>query len=75
MDPEMAIPSGISQEERQALHNGTFARDLKYDTNDLVCETESDSQTQRTELCFPRGAEVGKGRTGNWGLADENEYM
>ena len=27
---------------------------LKYDTNDLIHETETDSQTQRTDLWLPR---------------------
>ena len=34
-----------SGRERQALYNITFTRDLKYDTNELIYETEPDSQT------------------------------
>ena len=30
--------------------------DLKYDTNGHTYETEIDSQTQRTDLWFPRGS-------------------
>ena len=33
---------------------------LKYDTNELIYETETDSQTQRTELLLPGG----RGREG-----------
>ena len=29
---------------------------LKYDTNELIYKTETDSQTQRTDLWLPRGA-------------------
>ena len=29
---------------------------LKYDTNELIYETETDSQTQRTDLWLPRGS-------------------
>ena len=28
---------------------------LKYDTNELICEAETDSQTQRTDLWLPKG--------------------
>ena len=28
--------------------------DLKYDTNELICETEMDSQTQRAHLWLSR---------------------
>ena len=28
---------------------------LKYDTNELIYKTETDSQTQRTDLWLPRG--------------------
>ena len=42
---------------------------LKYDTNELICETETYSQTQRTYMECQRG----EGGT-NWelGLADAN---
>ena len=32
----------------------------KYDTNELIYNTETDSQTQRTDLWLSRGAGVGK---------------
>ena len=35
---------------------------LKYDTNELICKTETDSQKQRTDLWLPR--EGGWGREG-----------
>ena len=28
---------------------------LKHDTNKLICETKTDSQTERTDLWLPRG--------------------
>ena len=43
---------------------------LKYDTNELIYETETDSQTYRTDLWLPRGMEVGEGLIGSLGLAD-----
>ena len=34
-----------SDGERQIPYNITYMRNLKYDTNELICETETDSQT------------------------------
>ena len=33
----------------------TYMWSLKYDTSELICETETDLQTQRTDLWLPRG--------------------
>ena len=47
---------------------------LKYDTNERVCETETDSQTQRADLRLPRagvgraGVEFGVSRCKRWHL-------
>ena len=46
---------------------------LKYNTNDLIYKT--DSQTYRTDLCLPRGEGVEEGRVGSLGLADANYYI
>ena len=46
---------------------------LKYDTNELIYET--DSQTERTGLWLPRGGRVGEGWSGSLGLADTNYYI
>ena len=48
---------------------------LKYDTNEPNYETETDSQTQRTDLSLPRGREVGEGWIGSLGLVDANYYI
>ena len=45
-----------------------------YDTNEFIYETETDSQTEKTDLWLPRGGEVEEGRTGNLELADVNYY-
>ena len=34
---------------------------LKYDTNELIYETETDTWVQRTDLWFPRGREGERG--------------
>ena len=64
-----------SERERQISYDITYMWNLKYDTNELIYETETDSQTQRTDLWLPRGRGVGEGCTGRLGLADANYYM
>ena len=44
--------------------------DLKYDANELIHETETDSQTQRTDYGHQGGERAG--RIGSLGLADED---
>ena len=39
----------------------TYMWSLKYDTSELICEAETDLQTQRTDLWLPRGR-------GQWGV-------
>ena len=48
---------------------------LKCDTNELTYETDTDSQTQRTDMWLPRGRAVGEGWIGRLGLADVNYYV
>ena len=45
---------------------------LKYDTNEHIYGTETNSQTYRIDLRFPRGRGVGEGRTGSLELAEAN---
>ena len=47
---------------------------LKYGTNELINETETDSQTQRTDLWLSRGKGMQEGWIGSLGLADANYY-
>ena len=50
-----------SDRERQIPYDITYMWNLKYDTNELIYETETGSQTQRTDLWLPRaGGGVGK---------------
>jgi len=48
---------------------------LKYNTNELICKTEPDSQTYRTDLWLPRQRRAGKEQIGCLGLADSNYYI
>ena len=46
---------------------------LKHHTNEPIYARESDSQTQRIDLCLLVG--VGEGRLGHLGLADANYHI
>ena len=63
----------MSERERQIPYI-TYMWNLKYDTNELIYETETDSQVQRTDLWLPRGWE-GEGWIRSLGLADANCYI
>ena len=52
----------------------TYMWNLKYDTNELIFEAETDSQTQRTDSWLPRIWEVWEKWIGCLGLADANSY-
>ena len=58
MDLEIIILSKVSQ--RQTSCDIIYMQNLKYDTNELIYETETDSQTQKTYFWLPKG----KGRVG-----------
>ena len=47
---------------------------LTYDTNEPIYGTETDSQTQKTNLWLPKRREVRKGWIRNLGLADANYH-
>ena len=48
---------------------------LKYDTNEFIYETETDSQTQRTELWLQRRRGMEERQIESLGLADANYYI
>ena len=48
---------------------------LKNDTNEHICETQTDSQTEGTNVWLPRGKRMEAGWIGNLGLADANYYV
>ena len=43
---------------------------LKYDTNELICETETESWAYKTDWWLPRGRGLGEGWSGRLRLAD-----
>ena len=47
MDGEIIILSGVSQKEKDKSHYDiTYLCNLKYDTNELIYKTETDSDTE-----------------------------
>ena len=55
--------------------NITYMWNLKYDTNELIYKTETDSQTQKTYLWLPVGQGEGEGWNGSLGLVNANYYV
>ena len=51
MDLEIIIRSKVSQKEKDK-YSITYMWNLKYDINELINKTETDSQTQKTNLGF-----------------------
>ena len=70
MQLEMIILSK-SERERQIPNDTTYTQNLKYGTDEHICDLETDSQTQKTDLWLPKG----RGRIGSLGLADANYYI
>ena len=64
-----------SDQERQVSCDITYMWNLKYDTNELIHGTETDSQTQRTDLWLPRRMRMGKGWCKSLGLANANYHV
>ena len=48
-----------SERERQILYDITYTWNLKYDTDELNQETETDSQIQKANLWLPKGKGCG----------------
>ena len=48
---------------------------LKYDTNEFIYETETDSQIERLDLWLPSRGRGGRGWTGSLELTDANYYI
>ena len=42
------ITNDVSQKDKEILYNNIYMRNLKYETYEVIHETETDSQVQRT---------------------------
>ena len=62
-----------SEGQRQTLYDITHMWNLKCDTNEAICETETEAQTQRTDWWWPR--EGYEGWIGRLGLADVSFFI
>ena len=60
MDLEMIILNGVNQKEKDKYCMvSLYMQNLKYDTTQVFCETEIDSQRKKTRLWLPKGKEEG----------------
>ena len=62
------------QRERQIPYDITSMWNLKYDTNEPIYETETESRTEQTGG-LPSGRGLGKGWNGRLGLAVVSFYI
>ena len=75
MQLEIIILSEVSQKEkRQILYDITSMWNLKYDTNEPICETETESGTESRQV-VAKGEGAREGWIGSLGLADANWYI
>ena len=65
----------MSDRDRLIPYDITYMWNLKYDTNELIYETETDSQTSRKDGWLPWGKRLGKGWSWRQGLVDVSFYM
>ena len=63
----MGIMLSENVRERQILYAVTYMWNLKYNTNEPIYETETDSQRERTDLWLPRKRGWGNGGLRVWG--------
>ena len=72
--PKFKFSFGKSERVSQIPYDITYMCYLKYATNEHICKTETDLQTQRLDVWFPRGRRMGEGMIGSLGLAVANSY-
>ena len=63
IDLEIIILNEVG--ERQ-IYDSTYMWNLKNDTDELTYKTETDSQTQKTNLWLPKEKRVGRDKLGVW---------
>ena len=74
MDLEIIILSEVIQEEKEIPYDIAYMSTQKYDTDQPIYKTETDSQTQRTDLWLPRRSVEREGWTGKLRLSDVSFY-
>ena len=72
MDGPTEYHTKQSNSERQLPYDTPYMWNLKYDTKELVYETERDSWAQKTPLWLPRGSRESGEQIWSLGLADSD---
>ena len=72
MHLEMIILNEVSQQETYPIR---YMWDLKYDINELIYETETDSTDTENRLVVAKWERSEEGRTGSLVLAGTNHYI
>ena len=65
----------MSERGGQIPYDITYMWNVKYDTNELIYKTETDSDIENQTYGCQRADRVGEGWIGSLGLADANYYM
>ena len=75
MNLAIIILSKVSQKEKDKYHMISLIskRNLKYNTNEIIYEADTDSQTWTTNLQLPKGKEKRRDKF-SLVLADKNYY-
>ena len=71
MDLEMIVLSEVSQKEKDKHHDITYMWNLKYNTNELIPKTETDSDIENRHV-VAGGGPAGEGSIGSLELANAN---
>ena len=66
MQLDIILLSEKSERERQISYDIIYTWNLKYDTKESIYKTETDSQTQRTDLQVPKGRGQERDGLGIW---------
>ena len=74
MQLEIITLSAKSEREGQIPYDITCLWNLKYDTHEPICKTETDSWTRNSPV-VAKGEEEGVGWMGSLGLVDANDYI
>ena len=64
MDLNIIMPNEVNQTEMGKYMISLIREIQKTDTNELIYKTETDSQTYKTNLWFPKGKGGGGGQRG-----------
>ena len=74
-DYQVVILSEVVRKKRQTPYDITSIWHLKYDTNELIYETEADSKTQKTNLWLPMGKGGGEGINQEFEIIRYKQYI